>query len=277
MIDAIIGGAVKVGSGIAGMIGARKDKKASENAAQKSWQRNYEAQKEFAQNSIQWRVQDAKAAGINPYAVVSGQSAGYTPQDTSYQTNYQGAASHAMNALGEAMGQLNAAMAAEDLKGKKLDNDKKAVELLNAQMKASMGQKSATLPAFAGQTNPIQKSTGMMVVTSPRGEQYFVPGNEDADFSPAYLRQLYDSMYDRKVYSEAAKLSKRHIPALGVLGYYNVPSEELDRNIPNLKASAIARDYGTAAGLLSIPYYHAQDFVGKMGARLRRALGLRKR
>lgn len=277
MIGNIIGGAAQAASGIAGIIGARKDKKAAENAAQKSWQRNYEAQKEFAQNSIQWRVQDAKAAGINPYAVVSGQSAGYTPQDTSYQTNYQGAASHAMNSFSDAMGQLNAAMAAEDLKGKKLDNDKKAVELLNAQMKASMGQTSATLPAFKGQTNPIQKSTGMMVVTSPRGEQYFVPGNEDADFSPAYLRQLVDSMYDIKVYDEGAKLSKRHIPALGALGYYNVPSEELDRNIPNLKAAQIAREYGTAAGLLSIPYYHAQDFVGKMSARLRRALGLKKR
>lgn len=277
MIGNIIGGAAQAASGIAGIIGARKDKKAAENAAEKSWQRNYEAQKEFAQNSIQWRVQDAKQAGINPYAVVSGQSAGYTPQDTSYQTNYQGAASHAMNSLGEAMGQLNAAMAAEDLKGKKLDNDKKAVELLNAQMKASMGQKSATLPAFEGQTNPIQKATGMMVVTSPRGEQYFVPGNEDADFSPAYVRQLYDSMYDRKVYEEAAKLSKRHMPALGVLGYYNVPAEELDKNMPNIKASQIARDYGTAAGLLSIPYYHAQDFVKNMSYRLQRALGLKKR
>lgn len=277
MIGSIIQGAASVASGIGGLIGARKDKKAAENAAEKSWQRNYEAQKEFAQNSIQWRVQDAKNAGINPYAVISGQSAGYTPQDTSYQTNYQGAASHAMNQFSEAMGQLNTAMAAEDLKGKKLDNDKKAVDLLNAQMKASMGQKSATLPAFNGQTNPIQKSTGMMVVTSPRGEQYFVPGNEDADFSPAYLRQLYDSMYDKKVYDEGAKLSKRHIPALGLLGYYNVPSEELDRNISNLKAAQIAEEYGTAAGLLSVPYYHAQDFVSKLGSRLARALGLRKR
>lgn len=277
MIGSIIQGAASVGSGISGLIGARKDKLAAENAANKSWERNYQAQKEFAQNSIQWRVQDAKKAGINPYAVVAGQSAGYTPQDTSYQTNYQGAASHAMNALGDAMGQLNMAMAAEDLKGKKLDNDKKAVELINEQLKSSMGQTSATLPAFPGQTAPVKKSTGMMVITSPRGEQYFVPGNEDADFSPAYISQLLDSMYDKRVYDEGAKLSKKHIPSLGLLGYRNIPSQELQNNIPGIKAAKIASDYGTAAGLLSLPYYHAQELWDKAAYRLQRALGLKKR
>lgn len=277
MIGNLIQGAASVGSGIAGIIGNRKDKLAAENAANKSWQRNYEAQKEFAQNSIQWRVQDAKAAGINPYAVVSGQSAGYTPQDVSYGTNYQGAATHAMNALGDAMGQLNMALAAEDLKSKKLDNDKKAVELINEQLASSMGQTSATIPPFKGYTTPVKKSTGMMAITSPRGEQYFVPGNEDADFSPAYIAQILDSMYDKRVYDEGAKLSKKHIPSLGILGYRNIPSQELQNNIAGIKAAKLASEYGTAAGLLSLPFYHAGELWDKAAYRLQRALGLRKR
>lgn len=277
MIGSVIQGVGSVASGIGSLIGARKDKLNAENAALKSWERNYQAQKEFAQNSIQWRVQDAKKAGINPYAIIGGQTTGYTPQDTSYQTNYQAAASQVSNAFSDMMGQLNAAMAAEELKGKKLENDKKAVELLNAQAAAAMGQTSATIPAFKGQTNPVKESTGMKVVTNASGEQYFVPGNEDADFSPAYLRQLYDSMYDSEMYKHGAKLSKKHVPALGLMGYFNVPSQKLDERVANIKAAQIANEYGTAAGLLSVPFFHAQDFAKKAGYRLQRLLGLRRR
>lgn len=276
-IAGIIGAGAQVAGSIGSLIGARKDKLAAENSALKSWQRNYDAQKEFAQNSIQWRVQDAKAAGINPYAVISGQTAGYTPQDTSYQTSYQAAASQAMNGLSDAMGQLNLAMAEEDLKGKKLENDKKAVELMNEQIASSLGQTDKTTPPFPGFTRPVQKATGMMLVTNADGEQYFLPGNEDADFSPAYLRQLFDAMYGRKQYADAAEVTGRHIPALGALGFYNVPSEQLDKNVSNIRAAEVARDYGTVAGMLSLPYFHTKEAFDFVGKRLQRLLGLRKR
>lgn len=49
-------------------------------------------QREFAQNSIQWRVADAKKAGIHPLAALGAQGTSYTPMDMSqspvnYRTN----------------------------------------------------------------------------------------------------------------------------------------------------------------------------------------------
>lgn len=40
---------------------------------------NTEMQKEFARSGIQWRVQDALAAGIHPLAALGGSGAGYSP------------------------------------------------------------------------------------------------------------------------------------------------------------------------------------------------------
>lgn len=40
---------------------------------------NYQRQKEFAQNSLQWKVQDAKKAGLHPLAAIGANSSLYSP------------------------------------------------------------------------------------------------------------------------------------------------------------------------------------------------------
>lgn len=40
---------------------------------------NYDAQKEFAQNGIRWKVADAKAAGLHPLAALGASGASYSP------------------------------------------------------------------------------------------------------------------------------------------------------------------------------------------------------
>lgn len=47
--------------------------------------RNLSLQREFAQNSIQWRVNDAKAAGIHPLYALGAQGSSYTPQSLDFQ------------------------------------------------------------------------------------------------------------------------------------------------------------------------------------------------
>lgn len=42
--------------------------------------REYERQKEFAQNGIRWRVEDAKAAGIHPIFAIGANTSTYSPQ-----------------------------------------------------------------------------------------------------------------------------------------------------------------------------------------------------
>lgn len=60
-----------VGSIAGGLIGA--------NNAQSVAGMNYEAQKEFAQNGIRWRVEDAKRAGIHPLYALGASTQGYSP------------------------------------------------------------------------------------------------------------------------------------------------------------------------------------------------------
>lgn len=43
------------------------------------WEKNYNAQKEFAQNGVRWKVDDAKAAGLHPLAALSGSGAMFSP------------------------------------------------------------------------------------------------------------------------------------------------------------------------------------------------------
>lgn len=60
-----------VGSIAGGILGA--------NSAQNVASMNYEAQKEFAQNGIRWKVEDAKRAGIHPLYALGATTQGYSP------------------------------------------------------------------------------------------------------------------------------------------------------------------------------------------------------
>lgn len=68
LFGGLLGGAFDFGA--AAMNNAEADKQAKED---------YARQKEFVQNSIQWRVQDAKSAGIHPLAALGGSGVSYSP------------------------------------------------------------------------------------------------------------------------------------------------------------------------------------------------------
>jgi len=61
---------------------------------------NYQAQKEFAQMGLQWKVADAKAAGLHPLAALGGAGASFSPSFQAGQSNsdYSG--------IGEGISQL---------------------------------------------------------------------------------------------------------------------------------------------------------------------------
>jgi len=49
------------------------------NSAEKAQKQNIQLQKDFAQHGIQWRVEDAKAAGIHPLAALGAQTTSFSP------------------------------------------------------------------------------------------------------------------------------------------------------------------------------------------------------
>lgn len=91
--DAVGGAIGAAGSIVGGILG--------NSAASQASQQNYEAQKEFAQNGIRWRVADAKAAGLHPLAALGAQTPGYTPSAFVGDTSFLG---DAAQSLGQSIG-----------------------------------------------------------------------------------------------------------------------------------------------------------------------------
>lgn len=110
-MDPVIGGALigGVGSAISGLLGNRSSRKQA--AAQAA------LQKEFAQNGITWKVEDAKRAGLHPLAALGAQTVPYQPvtvgQDFSFAKDMGQDISRAMMATADA--KQREALAAEQM------------------------------------------------------------------------------------------------------------------------------------------------------------------
>ncbi len=124
---------------VAGAVGGIVGGIMGNNSAADTAQKNYEAQKEFAQNGIRWKVADAKAAGIHPLAALGVNNASFSPSFTAGDYSWLGdagqnlgraiesKATRAERELGKAM---QAETHAEQIRGLKLENDIRAETLL---------------------------------------------------------------------------------------------------------------------------------------------------
>lgn len=62
--------------------------KVNQAFAEKQWQNNYQAQKEFAQNGVRWKVEDATRSGIHPLFALGASGSSFSPVNTqSYYEN----------------------------------------------------------------------------------------------------------------------------------------------------------------------------------------------
>ncbi|QCS37408.1 DNA pilot protein [Tortoise microvirus 100] len=134
-------------------VGAEKDRKAS----QQQFDQNLNTQKEFAQNSIQWKAADAKKAGIHPLYAMGSQAASYTPM--SYDTNFAGQYGNAIPS-GASVANLfksisNSRMA--KLNEELLQSQIEAQKIANMNAMQNMGQNS-------NQQNQINDGLSKMVV-----------------------------------------------------------------------------------------------------------------
>lgn len=165
-------------SGVLGLAGASADKR----AAKASQNANLDAQREFAQKGIQWRVADAKAAGIHPVYAMGANTASYTPS-TAVGPSYAEMGQNFGRAVSATMPQSSkqaAVQAATDqltLEKMGLEN-----EFLRTQI---AGSKLATLNQ-AGVTPPLPTANDRMLIdgqsgsglvaTSPMARQSSAPG-----------------------------------------------------------------------------------------------------
>ncbi|WP_308620101.1 hypothetical protein [uncultured Desulfovibrio sp.] len=74
----IISAGIGAAGSLAGGLLSGMPQGAGKGFAREMWQKNYDAQLEFAKNRIRWRVEDAKAAGLHPLAAL-GTSSYFSP------------------------------------------------------------------------------------------------------------------------------------------------------------------------------------------------------
>lgn len=75
----IIGAALSAAAAAKASSDARRARLSQQSSQDSTSELDYARQKEFAQNSIQWRVADAKAAGLHPLYALGGAGSSYQP------------------------------------------------------------------------------------------------------------------------------------------------------------------------------------------------------
>ena len=99
---------LQAGGALLGALGSRKANKANRRLAEQQMR----LQREFAQKGIQWRVADAKAAGIHPLYALGASTNAYNPV-YSTQTNPYGGAGSDLAAMGQTVQQASQRKAAQ--------------------------------------------------------------------------------------------------------------------------------------------------------------------
>lgn len=140
MIGDLIGAAASIFGGLQG-----------QKSQEKMAQQNIELQKQFAQQGIQWKVQDAKSAGIHPLYALGAQTHSFAPVSVgdSLSSSFSNAGQYlgrAANALATGEQRVNAAQKAIELLAVEragLEND-----LLRSQIKRNNA--AGTPPSYPG-------------------------------------------------------------------------------------------------------------------------------
>lgn len=128
----------------------------SSSSASKAAQKNYEAQKEFAQNGIRWKVEDAKAAGIHPLAALGTNSATFSPSYVAGDNGLAQAGQYIGNAVEATATRAEKRLAQvqqqetynEQLRGLRLDNDIRAEQLLQMKLNAQTALQRPSVPSM---------------------------------------------------------------------------------------------------------------------------------
>jgi len=181
-------------SGAASLAGGFMNRQASQDANAQSMamaQQNMAQQREFAQNGIRWRVEDAKAAGIHPLYALGAQVSSFSPVSVGSTADNSmgnavanmgqdiGRAIQATRTDDERMSAYTSALSALQLERGSLEND-----LLRSKIALLQQQRNPALPSLAGHhALPGQGDSSKGSVADP-GAVYSAKGTiPDTQFS----------------------------------------------------------------------------------------------
>lgn len=161
-----------VGSIAGGLIGAHN----SNNIAAQ----NIAMQKEFAQNGIRWKVEDAKRAGIHPLFALGANTSSFTPVG-GYSGDY--GVSDALSSMGQSIDRAKQA---------KMTPAERAVEQAKADQAYDLDirQKEANITATMAQASYYARLGQQQVPSMPGLENRVIEGQANALKSPGTVREI---------------------------------------------------------------------------------------
>lgn len=154
------GSAISAGASIVGSSMQAGSAKDAINAARDQAALDYQRQVEFAQNGIQWRVSDAKAAGIHPIFALGGNTATYTPSAISYSGDTS--IGSGLAAAGQDIGRaIDATRSAEDRQTARLQ----ALTLRRAELENDL--LASQIAKLNAAPNPPMPASGNYLTSDP--------------------------------------------------------------------------------------------------------------
>jgi len=152
-----------------------------------NFDKNAALQREFAQNSIRWKVNDAKMAGIHPLYAIGAQGTSFSPMYSSSAGESQSdidtaalgeAGQNVVRAIGATRTQEEKMAAALNLEGMRLDNELKASQIRQINSPAPSFPGDQNFIEGQGNSGPKIKNKTMERVTSMAGRPDLEPGSK---------------------------------------------------------------------------------------------------
>lgn len=179
---------ILAGSTLLGGLGSWFNASSNRKAQNSANRQNYDAQKEFYQNSVSWRVSDSRRAGVNPLYGLGADSASFTPTFQAVGDNRTGDSLTSVGQSGLAAAQLLA----------QSDMMKAQTRMYNAEaaFKEKQASELGKNPAVSNTLDPIRPESSTPV--SPKKK--VLPQNDyGAGFVPGTNRTMvYDFTDDTK-------------------------------------------------------------------------------
>ncbi len=177
-IGKVVGGVV---NGVTGLLGVKGQKDANSQANALA-REQLEYQKELHKNQIQWKVEDAKKAGLHPLAGLGVSPSSFSPvSGASYGVNYSG-----LNGIGDTLSDMGQDIDRSILQAKTKEEQKDALRLQNQSialdlrgkdlnnqiLEAELASRRARLAQMMGPPTPA--SSGLPAA------RYAIPGQSES-------------------------------------------------------------------------------------------------
>lgn len=220
----------------------------NQSGDKKAGEKNYQAQKEFAQHGVRWKVDDAKAAGIHPLYALGAPTTSFAPSYSGTPSSYGQDISRAIDATSTrseraqnkqmVSNQPSAKMQAQSDR-LTLDNMALQNELLRSQIARTQADQSG--PAFPSSTPQMGSLAGQANVPSER-------------VVPVPAMPVLDSPYNAG--TEAGRITDRSFATTHRGGLVPVPSSDVKQRIEDslpLELEWYWRNRGPTANQVASP------------------------